>query len=60
MTNAKMKTDVEYIIDEDGEALNYEYFVSMLDDEVREHLHLKLSPCTNQEFYDGYVSFKKV
>lgn len=30
--------------------------VNMMDDVIREKLHNKLAPCTDQEFLDAYVA----
>lgn len=29
--------------------------VSCMDDEIREEVHRKLAPCTDQEFFDAYL-----
>jgi len=30
--------------------------VEMMDDEIRERLHIELYPCSNQEFFDAYAA----
>lgn len=37
-----------------GKEIDYEYAVEMMDDEIREDLHMQLAPCTEQEFYSAY------
>lgn len=38
-----------------GYEVDYDAAVSMMDDELREELHNKLAPCSDQEFMDAYV-----
>ena len=37
-----------------GNEIDYEASVQMMDDDLREELHRKLAPCTDQEFFDAY------
>lgn len=37
-----------------GTWLVYDNVVYMMDDDLREELHIKLSPCTAQEFFTAY------
>ena len=39
----------------DGKAVDFETMVHYMDDEIREELHSKLAPCTEQEFAEAYV-----
>ena len=39
-----------------GYEQDMEAVVNMMDDEIREALHNKLAPCTDQEFVDAYVT----
>lgn len=39
----------------DGKFYDYEVVARYFEDEIREALHLKLSPCTEQEFFDAYI-----
>ena len=39
-----------------GYEVDFDVMVNMMDDEIREELHDKLAPCTNQEFADAYVA----
>lgn len=32
----------------------FEAYVSMMDDEIRERVHAELSPCTDEEFLTRY------
>ena len=34
---------------------NYEIIEEYMDNELRERLHSKLAPCTEQEFFDRYI-----
>jgi len=38
-----------------GKVVDFEAAVELMDDEIREQLHSKIAPCTNQEFIDQYV-----
>lgn len=40
---------------ESGEWIDFSAAVNMMDDELRERLHLEMVPCSEQEFYDAYV-----
>lgn len=39
---------------EDGQDVNYDQAVELMDDEIREQLHDELSPCSPQKFFDAY------
>lgn len=43
-----------YVKDQAGRFTCYENAVSAMDNDLREELHNKLAPCTNQEFFDAY------
>ena len=45
----------QYVEDEDGHMIDYDAAVEMMDDDLREELHRKMAPCSNQAFYDAYV-----
>lgn len=34
--------------------VDFEAAVNLMDDEIREALHMELAPCTEQEFFDAY------
>jgi hypothetical protein len=38
-----------------GTEVDYDVAVNLMDDDIREELHSKLTPCTEQEFMDAYV-----
>lgn len=38
-----------------GYEVDFDVMVNMMDDEIREELHNKLAPCTDQEFVDAYI-----
>lgn len=37
-----------------GVIVDYDVAVSLMDDEIREALHMELAPCTEQEFFTAY------
>jgi hypothetical protein len=45
----------ETVLDENGDPVNYEAAVILMDDDLREKLQMKLSPCSRQEFFDEYA-----
>ena len=42
------------VINMNGTKINYEAAVELMDDELREELHMDLAPCTEQEFFTAY------
>lgn len=38
-----------------GKTIDFDAAVNLMDDEIREELHNKMAPCTDQEFLDAYV-----
>lgn len=44
------------VVNEYGIEINYNIAVCMMDDDLREELHRKISPCSDQEFFDAYAS----
>ena len=38
-----------------GNLVDFDAAVNMMDDEIREKLHNELAPCTDQEFMDAYA-----
>lgn len=42
------------VINANGKEIDYDFAVEMMDDEIREELHIQLAPCTDQEFYTAY------
>lgn len=43
------------VYNEYGVEIDYEMAVNMMDDDLREEIHGKLAPCTDQEFFDEYA-----
>ena len=44
------------VTNEYGKRIDFDASVNMMDDELREELHLELAPCSNQEFFDAYCA----
>jgi len=42
------------VINKSGKEIDFESAVQYMDDEIREALNSKLSPCTDQEFFTAY------
>lgn len=42
-----------------GWVIGYDVAVDLMDDDLREELHDKLAPCTDQEFFDAYAKAHK-
>jgi hypothetical protein len=38
-----------------GKTIDFDAAVNLMDDDIREALHSKMAPCTDQEFIDAYV-----
>lgn len=38
-----------------GKTIDFDAAVNLMDNEIREDLHNKMAPCTDQEFLDAYV-----
>lgn len=38
-----------------GNAVDFDAASHMMDDDLREDLHGKIAPCTEQEFFDAYA-----
>lgn len=45
---------MKYVIDQNGNNIDFEAAVNLMDNEIREELHREMAPCTEQEFYDAY------
>jgi len=37
-----------------GQQVDFETAVNLMDDELRERLHMEIAPCGEQEFADAY------
>lgn len=44
-----------HVTNEYGQELDYEAAVNLMDDDIREALHMELAPCTDQQFFDAYT-----
>lgn len=44
------------VIDNKGNEVFFEVAINLMDDEIREKLHMDLAPCTDQEFFDAYCA----
>lgn len=42
------------VINKNGTEINFDAAVPMMDDDIREDLHMELAPCTEQEFFTAY------
>ena len=42
------------VINKSGTQINYDAAVQLMDDDLREELHARLAPCTEQEFFTAY------
>lgn len=42
------------VVNRSGYTLDFPATVFMMDDDIRETLHCKLAPCTEQEFFTAY------
>ena len=38
-----------------GKTIDFDAAVNLMDDEIREDLHSKMAPCSDQAFLDAYV-----
>ena len=47
--------DDETVTDENGDPVDYEAAVRLMDDELREKLQMKMAPCSRQEFFEAYA-----
>lgn len=46
--------EITKVINMSGAEINYDAAVMLMDDDLREELHHKLAPCTDQEFFTAY------
>ena len=42
-------------IQEENKMKNWEAIVNLMDDEIREQVHMELAPCTDEEFLARYL-----
>ncbi len=45
-----------YVLSTNGDEINFEATVMVMDDDLREEIHRDLTPCGAQEFYDVYCA----
>ncbi|MCR5440016.1 MAG: hypothetical protein K6F01_11380 [Selenomonas sp.] len=38
-----------------GEMVDFDAAVNLMDDEIREELHAEIAPCSDQTFIDEYI-----
>lgn len=50
---------IKTVAAEEDEEINFEAAVHLMDDELREELHMNLAPCSDQEFFDAYSEAHK-
>lgn len=43
------------VVNDYGIEFEFDVAVSLMDDELREKIHNKLAPCTDQEFFNEYA-----
>ena len=41
------------VVNQYGNEIDYDAAVQFMEDDLREELHRKLAPCTDQEFFDA-------
>lgn len=39
----------------EGNVYEYDVVAQYFEDDIREDLHLKMAPCSEQEFFDAYI-----
>lgn len=42
------------VLNKNGDLINYDAAVELMDNDLREKLHAELAPCTNQVFFERY------
>lgn len=47
------------VMNEYGVKIDFNVALSLMDDELREKVHMELAPCTEQEFFDTYAKAYK-
>lgn len=50
-----MAVEMRKVIDWDGREVDYDSAVALMDDDIREGLHVALAPCSDQDFFDAYL-----
>lgn len=52
--NEEYYTYKQPVINKNGVEINYEHAVEVMDDDIREILHSRLAPCSDQAFFTAY------
>lgn len=52
----QVKTDQDTRVELYGQEVDFDTAVNLMDDEIREHLHHKMAPCSKQTFIDAYIN----
>lgn len=47
---------IRYVENYDGNKIDFDMAIDLMDDDLREYVHLELAPCTMQSFFDCYCS----
>lgn len=50
-----MVSKMRIVIDWDGREVDYDSAVALMDDDIREGLHVTLAPCSEQAFFEAYL-----
>ena len=50
-----MVVEMSKVINWDGREVDYDSAVALMDDDVREGLHVALAPCSEQDFLNAYL-----
>lgn len=50
-----MAVEMRKVIDWEGREVDYDSAVALMDDDIREGLHVALAPCSDQDFFDAYL-----
>jgi hypothetical protein len=50
-----MVSKMRMVIDWDGREVDYDSAVALMDDDIREGLHVTLAPCSEQAFFEAYL-----
>ena len=48
------------VVNRQGESINYEAAVELMDNEIRERLHSEMAPCSNQDFFTAYENAHEI
>lgn len=48
-----------YVTNSNGTRIDFDIAVQLMDDDLREQLHMELAPCSEQEFFEAYAKAHK-